>query len=79
MIATVIVVLDLFGVAVFALTGALVASRNIGGFAFLAIVTGIGVGFAGCLIIRGAALRRGWSLPTCRPRPACNPDELGRR
>jgi len=36
-------------------------------------------GFAVCLIIRGAALRRGWSLPTYRPRPARNPDELDRQ
>lgn len=36
-------------------------------------------GFAVCLIILGAALRRGWSLPTYRPRPARNPDELDRQ
>lgn len=36
-------------------------------------------GFAVCLIIRGAALRRGWSLPTYRSRPARNPDELDRQ
>lgn len=35
-------------------------------------------GFAVCLLVRVAALRRGWSLPTYRPRPARNPDELGR-
>ena len=47
MIATLIVALDLLGVAVFAVTGALVASRkqmDIVGFAFLATVTGIGGG-----------------------------------
>jgi uncharacterized membrane protein YeiH len=47
MIATLIAVLDLAGVAVFAVTGALVASRkqmDIVGFALLATVTGIGGG-----------------------------------
>lgn len=47
MIATLIAILDLFGVAVFAVTGALVASRkqmDIVGFALLATVTGIGGG-----------------------------------
>lgn len=47
MIATLIVVLDLLGVAVFAVTGALVASRkqmDIVGFALLATVTGVGGG-----------------------------------
>lgn len=46
-IATLITVLDLLGVAVFAITGALVASRkqmDIVGFALLATVTGIGGG-----------------------------------
>jgi uncharacterized membrane protein YeiH len=46
-IATVITVLDLLGVGVFAVTGALVASRkqmDIVGFALLATVTGIGGG-----------------------------------
>jgi uncharacterized membrane protein YeiH len=46
-IATLITVLDLLGVAVFAVTGALVASRkqmDIVGFALLATVTGIGGG-----------------------------------
>lgn len=37
------------------------------------------LGFAVCLVIRGAALRRGWSLPVYRPRPARSPDELDRR
>ena len=36
-------------------------------------------GFAVCFGIRAAALRRGWSLPTYRPRPARDPDELDRR
>jgi uncharacterized membrane protein YeiH len=47
MIATLVAILDLFGVAVFAVTGALVASRkqmDIVGFALLATVTGIGGG-----------------------------------
>jgi uncharacterized membrane protein YeiH len=47
MIATLITILDLLGVAVFAITGALVASRkqmDIVGFALLATVTGIGGG-----------------------------------
>ena len=47
MIATLIAILDLFGLAVFAVTGALVASRkqmDIVGFALLATVTGIGGG-----------------------------------
>lgn len=47
MLETLITVLDLFGVAVFAVTGALVASRkqmDIVGFALLATVTGIGGG-----------------------------------
>ncbi|MGD9925270.1 MAG: trimeric intracellular cation channel family protein [Pseudorhodoplanes sp.] len=47
MIATLITVLDLCGVAVFAVTGGLVASRkqmDIVGFALLATVTGIGGG-----------------------------------
>ena len=47
MMTTWIGVLDLFGVAVFAVTGALVASRkqmDIVGFALLATVTGIGGG-----------------------------------
>ena len=37
------------------------------------------LGFAVCLVIRVAALRRGWSLPAYRPRPARNVDELDRR
>ena len=47
MIATLVTTLDLLGVAVFAVTGALVASRkqmDIVGFALLATVTGIGGG-----------------------------------
>jgi uncharacterized membrane protein YeiH len=47
MIATLVAILDPFGVAVFAVTGALVASRkqmDIVGFALLATVTGIGGG-----------------------------------
>lgn len=36
-------------------------------------------GFAVCLIIRGLALLRGWSLPVYRPRPGRTPDELDRR
>lgn len=36
-------------------------------------------GFATCLVIRGMALRRGWSLPTYRSRPPRTPDELDRR
>lgn len=47
MIATLVSILDLFGVAVFAVTGALVASRkqmDVVGFALLATVTGIGGG-----------------------------------
>jgi uncharacterized membrane protein YeiH len=47
MIATLVAILDLFGVAVFAVTGALVASRkqmDVVGFALLATVTGIGGG-----------------------------------
>jgi uncharacterized membrane protein YeiH len=47
MLATLITILDLLGVAVFAVTGALVASRkqmDIVGFALLATVTGIGGG-----------------------------------
>jgi uncharacterized membrane protein YeiH len=49
--------------------------------AFAAGVPGIVAalaGFAVCLVIRGAALRRGWSLPTYRSRPARSPDEPGR-
>lgn len=47
MLQTVITILDFFGVAVFAVTGALVASRkqmDIVGFALMATVTGIGGG-----------------------------------
>jgi uncharacterized membrane protein YeiH len=36
-------------------------------------------GFAVCLVIRGLALQRGWSLPVYRPRPGRTPDELDRR
>ncbi|MFZ5691109.1 MAG: trimeric intracellular cation channel family protein [Pseudomonadota bacterium] len=36
-------------------------------------------GFAVCLVIRGLALLRGWSLPVYRPRPGRTPDELDRR
>jgi uncharacterized membrane protein YeiH len=32
------------------------------------------VGFAACLVIRGAALQRGWSLPAYRPRPGREPE-----
>jgi uncharacterized membrane protein YeiH len=35
------------------------------------------LGFAAALLLRGLALRRGWSLPVYRPRPARRPDELG--
>jgi len=36
-------------------------------------------GFAVCLVIRGLALLRGWSLPVYRPRPGRTADELDRR
>ena len=36
-------------------------------------------GFAICLVIRGLALQRGWSLPVYRPRPGRTPSELDRR
>lgn len=36
-------------------------------------------GFAICLVIRGLALQRGWSLPVYRPRPGRTPNELDRR
>lgn len=57
MIETLITILDLCGVAVFAITGALVASRkqmDIVGFALLATVTGIGGGTLRDLVL-GAA------------------------
>jgi uncharacterized membrane protein YeiH len=52
-----ITTLDLFGVAVFAVTGALVASRkqmDIFGFALLATVTGLGGGSVRDLVLGGA-------------------------
>ncbi len=54
MIAALTSVLDIFGVAVFAVTGALVASRkrmDIVGFAFLGTVTGIGGGTVRDLVL----------------------------
>ncbi len=54
MIAAITSVLDLLGVAVFAITGALVASRkqmDIVGFAFLGTVTGIGGGTVRDLVL----------------------------
>ncbi len=54
MIATVATMLDILGVAVFAVTGALVASRkqmDIVGFAFLGTVTGIGGGTVRDLVL----------------------------
>lgn len=36
-------------------------------------------GFAVCLVIRGLALQRGWSLPVYRARPGRSPDEIDRR
>jgi uncharacterized membrane protein YeiH len=36
-------------------------------------------GFAICLVIRGLALHRGWSLPAYRARPGRPPDKLDRR
>jgi uncharacterized membrane protein YeiH len=54
MIGTIVSVLDLIGVAVFAITGALVASRkqmDIVGFAFLGTVTGIGGGTVRDLVL----------------------------
>jgi uncharacterized membrane protein YeiH len=54
LIATVTSILDILGVAVFAITGALVASRkqmDIVGFAFLGTVTGIGGGTVRDLVL----------------------------
>lgn len=54
MIAALTGILDLVGVAVFAVTGALVASRkqmDIVGFAFLAVVTGVGGGTVRDLVL----------------------------
>ncbi|MGL5114454.1 MAG: trimeric intracellular cation channel family protein, partial [Beijerinckiaceae bacterium] len=54
MIETITALLDVFGVAVFAVTGALVASRkqmDIVGFAFLGTVTGIGGGTVRDLVL----------------------------
>jgi uncharacterized membrane protein YeiH len=54
MLTTILSVLDLIGVAVFAVTGALVASRkqmDIVGFAFLGTVTGIGGGTVRDLVL----------------------------
>jgi uncharacterized membrane protein YeiH len=36
-------------------------------------------GFVVCLVIRGFALQRGWSLPVYRARPGRTPDDLDRR
>ena len=61
-IATLITMLDLLGVGVFAVTGALVASRkqmDIVGFALLATVTGIGGGTLRDLVLGG---RWRWAL-----------------
>jgi uncharacterized membrane protein YeiH len=54
MIGTIVSILDLLGVGVFAITGALVASRkqmDIVGFAFLGTVTGIGGGTVRDLVL----------------------------
>ena len=54
--ANLLIALDWFGIAVFAATGALVASRkemDVFGFALLAIVTGIGGGTVRDLLLGG--------------------------
>ncbi|KAA2238111.1 trimeric intracellular cation channel family protein [Salinarimonas soli] len=37
-----------------------------------------GLGFTAAMLLRGAALRRAWSLPRYRPRPGRTPDEVRR-
>jgi uncharacterized membrane protein YeiH len=56
-----------------ALLGAVVfvASSGLGLSREAALCAGLTAGFA----LRGAALRRGWSLPRYRPRPCRNLDE----
>ncbi|MGV3633061.1 MAG: trimeric intracellular cation channel family protein [Pseudorhodoplanes sp.] len=56
------------------------AAAFIGGaMAGLAPAAAAGGGLLVCLIIRGLALSRGWSLPVYRARPGRTPDELDRR
>ena len=89
----VIATLDWFGVAVFAVTGALVASRKeiyvtaalagalvfVGGRALgLPDALGAVAGFLTCFCIRGLGLRYGLALPTYRPRPGRTAEELRR-
>jgi uncharacterized membrane protein YeiH len=71
--------IDLIAVAVFAITGALTASRkqlDIVAFVWLGVVTaavgGIGVAFA----LRALAISHGWSLPTYRTRRGRTAEEL---
>lgn len=61
--------LDYLGVALFAATGALAASRkqlDIIGFLFLAAATGIG----------GGTLKYGWRLPAYRSSPGRAPKDI---
>jgi uncharacterized membrane protein YeiH len=60
-----------------ALAGA--ASFVIGAMAALPLAAAALGGFAICLVIRGLALQRGWSLPVYRARPGRTPDEIDRR
>lgn len=60
-----------------ALAGA--ASFVGGAMAGLSLSAAALAGFAICLVIRGLALWRGWSLPVYRPRAGRTPDEVDRR
>lgn len=66
---------EIYATAALAGAAVFVAAFVLGAPGILAAFTG----FAVCLATRGAALRRGWSLPTYRPRPARSLDELDRR
>lgn len=66
---------EIYATAAFAGAAAFVAGMLAG---IPAVAAALG-GFAICLVIRGAALQRGWSLPVYRARPGRSPDELDRR
>jgi Glycine transporter len=68
-------------VAVFAITGALTASRkqlDIVGFVWLCVVTAAVGGIGWAFSLRALAISRGWSLTSCRARPGRTAEELER-
>ncbi len=64
---------EVYATAALAGAGTYVAVLHAGAPGALALLAGFSV----CLVIRGLALKFGWSLPVYRARPGRSPDEIG--